>query len=214
MIFAGASFREDLYYRLKVITIWLPPLGERTGDIPLLASYFLTRFSAELSIENPGSHVHAGLKPMARKYSGIGQHPSESIDLQPGRAAQPGGHQPRDRQRRKKPPPQRGCLRRKHPVLDSPLLLEPPDAPEPFGAIGPRTKAGTIHQLRPKPFHVERRPTIVFASYAASRATNQPYAIARSRTGSSQNPQVEAGKKKPGFGCSAALAAGDITNPP
>lgn len=48
------QFREDLYYRLKVITIWLPSLRDRTGDIPLLADYFLNRFSNELGIENPG----------------------------------------------------------------------------------------------------------------------------------------------------------------
>jgi len=38
-------FREDLYYRLNVITITLPLLQERTEDIPLLASYFLDRYS-------------------------------------------------------------------------------------------------------------------------------------------------------------------------
>ena len=49
-----AQFREDLYYRLKVITIELPPLRDRIADIPLLTDYFLDRFATELGIENPG----------------------------------------------------------------------------------------------------------------------------------------------------------------
>jgi len=41
------KFREDLYYRLNVFPIWVPPLRERLNDVPELARYFMTRFAAE-----------------------------------------------------------------------------------------------------------------------------------------------------------------------
>lgn len=50
----AGRFRQDLYYRINVVTIPMPPLVERLGDIPLLADHFLTKYRAETKKEVHG----------------------------------------------------------------------------------------------------------------------------------------------------------------
>ncbi|RMI13370.1 MAG: sigma-54-dependent Fis family transcriptional regulator [Calditrichaeota bacterium] len=47
------NFREDLYYRLNVVSIWLEPLKKRPEDIPLLINHFMEKFSREMGQEPP-----------------------------------------------------------------------------------------------------------------------------------------------------------------
>jgi two-component system NtrC family response regulator len=60
-------FREDLYYRLNVVPILLPPLRERRDDIPILARHFLSLYSAEL-----GKRIKEISPPAMNLLSGYG----------------------------------------------------------------------------------------------------------------------------------------------
>jgi two-component system response regulator AtoC len=58
-------FREDLYYRLNVLQISLPPLRDRAGDLPLLVEHFLEKYNARLGTRTRGVSPDA-LKVMLR----------------------------------------------------------------------------------------------------------------------------------------------------
>ena len=60
-------FREDLFYRINVVSITLPPLRERVEDIPALVDFFLRRYGAELGTKTPA--IDAGAMEFLQKES-------------------------------------------------------------------------------------------------------------------------------------------------
>ncbi len=67
---AQGLFREDLYYRLNIFLITLPPLRERMEDLPALIQHFITKFNAELSKEIQGISSEALQKMVVYSWPG------------------------------------------------------------------------------------------------------------------------------------------------
>lgn len=67
---ARGAFREDLFYRLNVVRIDLPPLSERREDIPLLADYFIRQFNAEKERHIRGISTEAMARLMQHSFPG------------------------------------------------------------------------------------------------------------------------------------------------
>jgi len=72
----GGRFREDLFYRLNVLSIRMPPLRERVDDIPLLIDHFITRNNVRL-----GTSIR-GVEPKARKVLGAYPWPGNVRELE------------------------------------------------------------------------------------------------------------------------------------
>ena len=64
------KFREDLYYRLNVFPIYIPPLRERGNDIIKLANEFITRFSRKLGMDPPKLSWEAGERLLSYNWPG------------------------------------------------------------------------------------------------------------------------------------------------
>jgi two-component system nitrogen regulation response regulator NtrX len=67
---AAGRFREDLFYRLNVVPVRMPPLKERREDIPELVDYFLARFAAERRISPPRLSAEAAAALQSHEWPG------------------------------------------------------------------------------------------------------------------------------------------------
>jgi Nif-specific regulatory protein len=129
---AEGRFREDLFYRLRVFPIRIPPLRERREDVPLLAEHFLSRYRAEFGKPIAGFSQQAMEVMQAYKWPGnVRELENEVqrlvIQLDPGEFVQPEDLAPRIRQVDNlvgRIQPTKGTLREMMDQVEKCLLLE------------------------------------------------------------------------------------------
>ena len=126
MVEAGA-FREDLYYRLNVVTIEMPPLRERKEDVAALAEFFIRRFAGELKKKIDGLEPEA-LKLLMRYHWPGNIRELENAD----RARDAAGRRPQHRHGR--PPPRR----HRTPGLTARCVLDRQDPADGYSPRGHR----------------------------------------------------------------------------
>ena len=128
---AAGRFRQDLYYRVNVINVELPPLRNRRSDIPLLAQTFLNQLREDTNRTVTGFTRRGDGGP--RSVPLAGQHPRAAERGRAGRAAgqgradRPGRPAARDRRRRRRCGPRRGGHRTLKEALEGPerqIILE------------------------------------------------------------------------------------------
>jgi len=126
---AEGRFRADLYYRLNVVTVELPPLRDRPEDIPLLATHFLQRAAARYQVERTGFSPEAVAALRAYAWPGNVRELQNTVERATILGAEPAiGLQdlPEELQVHATPPPSG------EPTVASPRLA---DAPEPIPTL-------------------------------------------------------------------------------
>jgi DNA-binding NtrC family response regulator len=87
---AAREFREDLFYRLNVVRIQIPPLRDRREDIPLLVNYFLSKIAKDQQ-RKPKSIAAAAVKAL-EKYHWPGNVRELENIIRRARTGHPGAH--------------------------------------------------------------------------------------------------------------------------
>jgi transcriptional regulator with PAS, ATPase and Fis domain len=135
---AAGKLREDLYYRLNVLSLHLPPLRERDGDVEVLATYFLRHIGQELGRELRGFAPAAMAAILSYPWPGNVRELIATI--------------------------RRAAVLANGPLVDLPdLRLDPPVAPLPPSAPRAALRQSRPHLPRPKPGSNGEREAILQA---------------------------------------------------